>query len=57
MNPLTLWSLRTSVAHGRHFVAERQVTAATADQWLSIFRKDEPSVLFIVSARRPKVPK
>lgn len=51
---LTLWSLRTSVAKGNHFVSERKVTEETAQQWLEIFRKDEPNVLFLVSDTKPK---
>jgi len=52
--PLTLWSLRTNTAVGNHFVAERKVTEETAQQWLAVFRKDEPSVIFIVCAKKPK---
>jgi len=51
---LTLWSLRVSVARGNHFVAERKVTEETAQDWLKIFRQDEPNVLFLVSERKPK---
>jgi len=52
---LTLWSLRTNAARGNHFVAERQVTEETAQEWLSVFRKDEPSVSFVATARKPKL--
>lgn len=52
-NNLTLWSRRHNVAQGNHWKAERQVTEATAQEWLSVFRKDEPSVLFLVAARKP----
>lgn len=51
---MTLWSLRTNPARGNHFVAEREVTEATAQEWLAVFRADEPGVLFLVSARKPK---
>lgn len=51
---LTLWSARTSVAQGNHFVAERKVTEETAQDWLKIFREDEPNVLFLVCKNKPK---
>lgn len=51
---LTLWSERTSVAYGNHFVAERKVTEETAQEWLKIFREDEPNVLFLVCKNKPK---
>lgn len=54
---LTLWAGRTSVTRGYEFVAERGVTEETAQQWLAVFRKDEPNVIFIVSARKPSVKK
>lgn len=55
MKKLTLWSIRTSAAQGNHAKAEREVTEATAQDWLKVFRADEPKVLFLVSARKPKV--
>lgn len=55
MKKLILWSLRSNTARGNHFVAEREVTEETAQQWLAIFRADEPGVLFIASARKPKI--
>lgn len=51
---LTLWSARLSVAQGNHFVAERKVTEETAQDWLKIFREDEPNVLFLVCKNKPK---
>lgn len=51
---LTLWSCRWSVAKGNHFVAERSVTEETAQDWLKIFREDEPNVLFLVCKNKPK---
>lgn len=52
---LTLWSIRNSAARGNHAVAEREVTEANAQDWLAVFRADEPKVLFLVSARKPSV--
>lgn len=51
---LTLWAGRTSVSEGYRFVAEREVTEETAQEWLKIYRADEPGVIFIVSKNRPK---
>lgn len=53
-NDMTLWSLRTNPARCNHFVAERKVTNETAQQWLAVFRADEPNVLFLVSKTKPK---
>lgn len=52
---LTIWSLRTSIARGNHFVAERQCDETDAQAWLKIFREDEPNVLFIACKRKPKI--
>ncbi len=35
---------------------ERSVTPETADQWLAVFQKHEPSVAFVVSANKPRQP-
>ena len=51
---ITLWSSRWSFAKGNHFVAERKVTEETAQEWLKIFREDEPDVYFVVSKNKPK---
>lgn len=50
---MILWSKRYSVAKGNHWVNEREVNEETAQAWLSVFRKDEPNVLFLVSIRKP----
>ena len=54
---LKLWAGRITVARGYHFVIEREVTEDTAQQWLKIYRNDEPNVIFIVSATKPKTQK
>lgn len=51
---LTLWSKRFSTAQGNHWKAEREVTEQNAQEWLAVFRKDEPKVLFLASAKKPK---
>lgn len=51
---LRLYSKRFSIARGNHWVIEREVTEETCQQWLEIFRKDEPNVLFLVSDKKPK---
>ena len=50
-----LWSLRYSAAKGMHVVHERNVIASSADDWLRVFRQDEPDVRFAVSEERPSV--
>jgi hypothetical protein len=54
MDKLTLWSRRHSAARGCFWQAERAVTEDAAQQWLEVFRNDEPNVLFLVSGRKPK---
>jgi hypothetical protein len=54
-NEMTLWAGRFSVTSGYGFVAERKVTEETAQDWLEVFRKDEPGVIFLVSKTKPKV--
>lgn len=51
---LTIWSARTSIALGNHFVAERKCDEADAQAWLKIFRDDEPAVLFLATSRKPR---
>jgi len=55
MNKVTIWSTRFSGARGNHIVAERQCNENEAQQWLEIFRSDEPNVCFIASKRKPKI--
>lgn len=50
-----IWSFRHSVAQGNHVVCERECSIETVQQWLAIFRKDEPNVCFIADTRKPKV--
>ena len=52
---LKLWSLRGSVARGNEWVLEREVKESEALQWIAIFEKDEPGVLFLASARKPAI--
>lgn len=50
---MKIWSFRYSVAHGYNWVIERECQESGALQWLEIFRKDEPNVLFLASIRKP----
>jgi hypothetical protein len=50
---LTLWSRRNSPARGNFWQEERKVTEETVQQWLKVFRDDEPGVLFLAAARKP----
>ena len=54
MNKLYLWAKRYSTAWGWHWVIQREVMTETADSWLNVFRKDEPSIEFLVSNKKPK---
>lgn len=50
---MKLWSRRTSTAKGNYWKAERDVTEQTAQDWLKVFRDDEPNVIFVVAKRKP----
>lgn len=54
---LKLYSLRTSIARGAHWVVERECAIATANEWLAVFRKSEPEVTFVLAYSKPKAPK
>lgn len=54
---MRLWSIRDSLAWGIHVRYERDVTPDTAAAWLAKFQADEPTIRFIVSARKPRVPR
>ena len=49
-----IWSKRFTPARGNHWVHERNTTEENAQEWLKIFREDEPNVLFIASKRKPR---
>ena len=50
---MILWSRRNHPARGNYWKAEREVTERTAQDWLKVFRDDEPGVIFLVSKRKP----
>lgn len=50
---MKLWSQRWTVANGWHWQLERKVRPEDAEQWLKVFRSDEPGILFIVSENKP----
>lgn len=50
---MKIYSKRFSPARGNHWVVERDCTEETAQEWLKIFRDDEPAVLFLASNRMP----
>lgn len=54
---LKIWSLRFTPAQGNHWSYERDATPETVQQWLAVFRADEPNVTFIATARKPARPK
>lgn len=53
---MKIWSIRISVAQGNHWQHERDCTDETVQEWLKIYRSDEPNVLFLASARKPARP-
>jgi hypothetical protein len=48
-----LFSLRYSVARGWHYKHERNAEDAEVQDWLKVFREDEPEVRFFVANRMP----
>lgn len=49
-----LFSLRHSVARGEYVQQDREVTEANAEEWMTVFRKDEPGVVFLVAMTPPQ---
>ena len=49
----SLYSRRWAVGQGWHWQYERDVSKDSESAWLTTFRKDEPTVTFIVSKGRP----
>ncbi len=52
-----IWSIRFSIARGNHYVLERECSVSDAQEWLKIFREDEPNVIFLASFRKPRLSK
>jgi len=53
--PLRVWSHRFSVAKGWHYQAERIIgDESRAQEWLSIFQADEPSIKFYLARTAPR---
>jgi hypothetical protein len=50
-----LWSYRWSFARGWRWQLERECHIETSLQWLEVFKKDEPSIKFKLSKKRPIV--
>ncbi len=50
---IKIWSLRFSPAKGNHWQLERECAEDTIQQWLAVFRADEPNVCFIGYNRKP----
>lgn len=53
MTAMKIWSLRFSFARGDHWRLERECAEDTTQQWLDIFRADEPGVCFVARTRKP----
>lgn len=56
MRMLNLWAYRWLVGMGWQWVLERQTIKESQDEWLAKYRKDEPSITFVVSKSKPKKP-
>lgn len=50
---LFLYSKRWSTAKGWFWKLERDTLPENAESWLSIFRKEEPEIEFVVSEKQP----
>ena len=50
-----LWSYRWTVAKGYHWKLERECSNDDAKEWLAIFERDEPTIVFKLSASKPWV--
>ena len=48
---MTLWKYNKITGY---WVAVRSVTDETKEQWLALFKRDEPGELFKVSKHKPK---
>lgn len=49
--PLVLWKYNPITGF---WVSQRTVTDDTKDQWMEIYKKDDPKASFVVSSRKPK---
>ena len=49
-----IWSKRFTPAKGNHWAHERDCTEETVQEWLKLFRNDEPNVCFIADTKKPK---
>jgi hypothetical protein len=52
---ISLWGLRHTFAWGWRWKKERDCYITTADEWLALFRKDEPLIQFILAKKKPKL--
>ena len=50
---LKIYSKRWNAFRGAHWAIERDCNPDNVQDWLKIFRADEPGVVFVASKRRP----
>lgn len=50
---MKIWSRRFTIALGNHWKYERDCNEMNVQEWLKVFRDDEPNVIFIASKRKP----
>lgn len=55
MKKLYLWAKRWDSAYGWRWHNQRDVSADNAESWLGVFHKDEPTVEFVISYRKPRL--
>ena len=55
MMTTNLYSKRFTPARGWHWELERGCNISTANDWLEVFQKDEPTVEFKISKKTPKL--
>lgn len=50
---IKIWSKRWNPARGNYWQLERESKDCDVQEWLKVFRGDEPMVCFLASKRRP----
>ena len=56
MKTTNLYSIRHNFAFGWHYKHERECDVTTAQEWLEVFRNDEPGIAFVLSKKMPTEP-
>lgn len=51
---INLYSYRFSTARGWHWKLERECLESTSKEWLEVFEKSEPDILFRLATKKPR---